>query len=145
MINSTHFSFLFFFFLMAAPVDTEVPRPRVELELQLQAYTTDLATGSEQHLQPTPELMATQILNPMSKARDWTCILMGTSQGHSALSHNGKSQHWCIINREKNNCYKISFTIIIKLMNTREYFNKIYIFTYIHVYLISIKKCSDKN
>ena len=59
----------------------EVPRLGVELELQLAAYTTATAMqdpslvcnrhhSSQQH----------QILNPLSKARDWTCNLMDPSQ-----------------------------------------------------------------
>ena len=58
----------------------EFPRLGVELELQLPAYTTATATqdpscvcdlhhGSQQH----------QILNPLSKARDRTCVLMVTN------------------------------------------------------------------
>ena len=33
-----------------------------------------------------------QILNPLSKARDWTCILMDTSWVCNLLSHSGNSQ-----------------------------------------------------
>ena len=39
-------------------------------------------TGSELWLRPTPQLKAIQILNPLSKARDQTCILMDTSWVH---------------------------------------------------------------
>ena len=38
--------------------------------------------GSEQRLQPMPQLMAIGILNPLSKARDWTGVFMDTSQVH---------------------------------------------------------------
>ena len=38
--------------------------------------------GSEPHLQPTPQLMAMPILNPLSKARDRTHVLMDASQFH---------------------------------------------------------------
>ena len=59
----------------------EVPELGIKLELQLQAYTTaremwalnhvcDLHHSSWQH----------QILNPLSEARDQTCILIDTSQ-----------------------------------------------------------------
>ena len=80
------FSFFFFFFLALVfigphPWHMEVLRLGVKLELQLLAYTTATATpdlsrvcdlhhSSWQH----------QILNPLSKARDRTCVLMGISQ-----------------------------------------------------------------
>ena len=35
---------------------------------------------SEPHLQPTPQLMATPVLNPVSEARDRTCVLMDPNQ-----------------------------------------------------------------
>ena len=61
----------------------EVPRIGVESELQLPAYTTatatrdpscifDLQHSSQQH----------QILNPLSEARDRTCVLMDTKEVH---------------------------------------------------------------
>ena len=61
----------------------EDPRLGVESELQLPTYATatamqdlsracDLHHSSRQHW----------ILNPLSKARDWTCGLMDTSQIH---------------------------------------------------------------
>ena len=34
---------------------------------------------SKPHLWPTPQLMATLILNPLSKAKDWTRVLIDTS------------------------------------------------------------------
>ena len=54
----------------------EVPRLGAESELQLQAYTT---------------AMASQILNPLSKARDWTPILTETMLGPKPLGHNRNS------------------------------------------------------
>ena len=74
---------MFLSFLGLHPRHMEVPRLGVHLELQLSAYTTatamqypshicDLGHSSWQH----------QILDPPSKVRDWTCILMGTSQVH---------------------------------------------------------------
>ena len=38
--------------------------------------------GSKPHLRPTPQLMQRQILNPLSKARDGTHVLMDTSWVH---------------------------------------------------------------
>ena len=68
----------------------EVPRLGVESELQLPAYTTvtpdlsricDVHHSSQQH----------QILNPLSKARDGTHLLMDTSWVCYCWSHNGNS------------------------------------------------------
>ena len=69
-----------FFFLGPHPQHMEVPRLGVELELQPLACTTatamqhpsrdcNLHHSSQQH----------QILNPLSKVRDQTCVLMDTS------------------------------------------------------------------
>ena len=69
------------FFLGPHLQHVEVPKLGVESELQLPAYTTatwdpshvcDLYHRSRQH----------QILNPLSKARDGTRILMDISQVH---------------------------------------------------------------
>ena len=59
----------------------EVPGLGVKSELQLLAYTTAIAT-------PEPSCVCNlhhssrqhRILNPLSEARDQTCILMDTSQ-----------------------------------------------------------------
>ena len=59
----------------------EVPRAGVELELPLPAYATDTATPDPCHICDLRwSLWQHQILNPLSKARDQTCI---------PLSHNG--------------------------------------------------------
>ena len=59
----------------------EVPRLGAESELQLLAYTTatatqDLSRSFDLHY----SLWQYQILNPLSKARDGTCIFMDASQ-----------------------------------------------------------------
>ena len=89
LIPSTEEDFffvLFFFFLVFLgpyPQQMEVPRLGIKSELQLPAYTTATATwdpsrfcdlhhSSWQHW----------ILNPLSEARNRTCILMDTSQIH---------------------------------------------------------------
>ena len=46
---------------------------------------------SERHLWPTPQFMQCQILNPLSEAREWICILMDTSPVLNPLSHSGNS------------------------------------------------------
>ena len=61
----------------------EVPRLGVELELQLLAYATATATQDPSRL-CNLHLSSWQrrILSPLSKTRDWTCVLMDTSWVH---------------------------------------------------------------
>ena len=70
------------------PWHMEVSRLSVELELQLPAYTTvtaDLSHVCDLHHRS----WQFGILNPLSEARDRTCILMHASQ--IPLSHGGNS------------------------------------------------------
>ena len=56
---------------------TEVPRLGVELELQLPAYTTARAMRDSSRICDLhPSSWQRQILNPLSGARDGTCVLM---------------------------------------------------------------------
>ena len=67
----------------------EVPSLGVEPGLQLRAFATPTATGDPslvfdlRHSSWQP-----WIFNPLSKARDQTCILMDTRQVLNPLSHN---------------------------------------------------------
>ena len=79
----------------------EFPRLGVESELQLPTYSTATATATwdpELCLQPTPQLMQRQILNPLSGARDPSHVLMDTSWVHYRLSHVGNSILFCFLN-----------------------------------------------
>ena len=72
----------------------EVPRLRVKWELQLPAYTTATATAALDLCHICDLYHSLQqhcILNPLSKARDGTRILMDTSQVLNLLSHNRHS------------------------------------------------------
>ena len=75
--------FFFFFFLVFLglhPQHMEVPRLVVESELQSLAYTTATAMPDLRHVCKLHCCSwQCQILNPLSKARDRTCILMDTS------------------------------------------------------------------
>ena len=56
----------------------EVPGPGAELELQLLAYTTSMATPNLNHICNLGcSLQQCQILKPLSKAGDQTCIPTG--------------------------------------------------------------------
>ena len=70
----------------------QVPRLGVESELQLQAYATAIATRDSSHVcNLRHSSWQHQFLNPLSKARDQTRILMDTSRVCNQLSHNGNS------------------------------------------------------
>ena len=61
----------------------EVPRLGVESELQLPGYTIATATRDPSCIFDLyHSSWRHQILNPLSEARDRTCILMDTSQAH---------------------------------------------------------------
>ena len=70
----------------------EVSRLEIKSERQLPAYATVTATldpsrlGDLHHSSRQP-----RIVNPLSKARGRTCILMDTSGVCNPLSHNGNS------------------------------------------------------
>ena len=71
----------------------EVPRLGVESELQLLAYyTTATAMQDPCHICDLYHSShKSQILNPLSEARDQTHILKGTSRVHNLLSHDGNN------------------------------------------------------
>ena len=59
----------------------EVPMLGVELELQLPAYTTAMATLDLSYIyDPCYNLRQCWILNPLSEAKDQTCVFMDASQ-----------------------------------------------------------------
>ena len=75
---------IFFFFLFGAePAAYESSQARVKLELQLLTYTTATATLEPCHICTLCHISWQHwILNPLSEARDQTCVLMDTSQIH---------------------------------------------------------------
>ena len=71
----------------------EVPRLGVESELWLLAYATARAMSDWSRVSDLHHSSKQcQILNPLSKAKDRTCVLMDTSWVRYPLSHNGNSQ-----------------------------------------------------
>ena len=83
---------LLFVFLGPHPRHMEVPRLGVKSELEPPAYTTGTAA---QDLSRVCNLHHSSwqcwILNPLSEARDRTCVLMDSSQIPTPLSHNRNS------------------------------------------------------
>ena len=71
MVNQVFFCFFFFFFFLGPhPQHMEFPRLGVESDLQLPAYATSHSNwGSEPHLRPTPQLMATPDLRPTEESQ----------------------------------------------------------------------------
>ena len=76
----------------------EVPKLGDELELQLSAYTTDTATQDLSHICDLYHMSCgvdyifgsqRQILNPLSKVRDQTCVLRDVRQTHFHLAMTG--------------------------------------------------------
>ena len=75
--------FFFFFFFWFSPTARGTPRlgAKSESELQLPAYTTATATQDPSHVYNLQHSSWQHgILNPLSKARYWTGILMVISQ-----------------------------------------------------------------
>ena len=71
----------------------EVPRIGIKSELQWPAYTTATEmTGLSRICDLSLCLRQRQILNPLSRARDQTHILMDNSQVLNPLSHDGNSK-----------------------------------------------------
>ena len=84
------FFFLSFFLFLGPHLQhMEVPRLGFESKLQLPACATATATARQD---PSHICNLRQVLNPLSKARDQTRILMDTSQALNLLSHTGNSR-----------------------------------------------------
>ena len=101
---SLHHTTIFFFlaFLGPHPWHMEVPRLGFELELQLLAFTTATATATQDPSRVCNlhhSLWQHWVLNPLSKARDQTCILTDASQIHFLLSHYGNSIFFLLFNK----------------------------------------------
>ena len=75
----------------------EVPRLGVKSELQLPAYTTATATWDPSHVFDLHHSSwQCQILSPLSKARDTTCILMDIKSDSFPLSHGRNSYFYFV-------------------------------------------------
>ena len=105
------FCCLFVFVILGPhPQHMEIPKLGVESELQLPGYTTAAAM-------PDQKLICSlhhRILNPLSEARDQTCIVMDTSQVFTLLSHNGNSNLWQVLKSADHVCSRISGELLRK-------------------------------
>ena len=91
------------FFLGLYPWHIEVPKLGVELELQLLAYATVTAMPDPSRVcDLQPSSWQCQILNILSGAKDWTCILMGPSW---------VCYHWTTMETPRCSSYCIFFDI----------------------------------
>ena len=88
--------FFFFSFIGLHPQHIEVPRLGVKLELQPPAYTTATSlwhsnAGTELHLQPTPQLMATPDPWPIEQGQGLNLHPHGCQSDLFPLGCNGNS------------------------------------------------------
>ena len=92
----------------------EIPRLGAESELQLPAYTTATAVPDPGRICKIHRNSGQHwILNPLSKARDRTYILMNTSRVLNLLSHNRNSNFIIFYSSIVTVQYYITFPILI--------------------------------
>ena len=83
----------------------EVPRLGAESELQPLPYATATATGESSFVWGLCHGSQQQwILNPLKEVRDWTCILMDTSQIHL---------HWATTGIPKFSVYLFTYLFLL--------------------------------
>ena len=94
----------------------KVPRLGVESELQLPACTTATATWDLSYICDLRcSLQQQWILNPLSEAKDLTCILMDTSQILNLLSHNRNSVLLCWVQKYLQMLYPLTGVTLLVL------------------------------
>ena len=98
LLNGTQPGILFLFCFLGQHLQ-HVEVPRLGVESELPAYTTATATRDPSHIcnirHTSQQLM---ILNPLSRARDQTHLLVDTSWIRNPLSHNGNSIRIQVLN-----------------------------------------------
>ena len=95
-----------------APAAYGSPQARGWIRAALPAYATAIATWDPSHICNLPHISRQhQIPKWLSKARDWTHILIDTSRVHNPLSHRGNSQNNHVLIGEE----KWSFTKLFYL------------------------------
>ena len=109
-MNAVGISFLFFFFFFLGPHRGTWKFPaRVEAELHLPAYTTATAMPDLSHIfHLRLSLWQRWLLDPLSKARGPTCILMDTSWVRNPLSHNRNPWTFLFLIKENDGVLHVS-------------------------------------
>ena len=98
--NITYIYVYIYIFFRAKSVAYGSPPPRRQIrDAAAGLHHSHSNTTSEQNLQLMPQLTASQILNPMREATDWTHIFMDTSQVLNLLSHNRNSLYTPVFNQ----------------------------------------------
>ena len=124
-------SFIFKFFLFrAAPAVYGSSQVGIKLELHLLVYATAVEMTDLSHIHNLCcSLWQWQILNPLNKARDWTCILMDTNWVLNPLSHNWNSYFWILLEIKSLSLISIkkvaSYTVLIN--NSLIQFYKVFV------------------
>ena len=79
---------------------------------------------SKPHLPLTPQLTAMQVLNPLSRARDWTRILMVTSWFHYCWTTVGTPHAWELLSEGINldTFSSIEITVLHSFASEQELF-----------------------
>ena len=104
MYSKRRLTFFFLCFLGPQSCHMEVPRLGGESELQPPAYPTAIASGIwASSVSYTTAHSQRWILNPLSKAGDWTHILRETSRVCQPRSHNGNSKTYFFGGTEQQN------------------------------------------
>ena len=107
-----NFSYIFFFFFFCFcflgphPQHVEVPGLGVKSELELPVYTRTTAT---QDLSCVCDLYHSQILNPLSEARNQTHVLMDPSLVHYQWTTTATPPYSLLINIYKHNAQFLFF------------------------------------
>ena len=81
MTSKYLFIYLFIFVFLGSHLShVEVPDQGLNKSYSCHLHHSHSNTGSRPRLQPTPQLMAAPVLNPLSKAKDQNHVLMDASQ-----------------------------------------------------------------
>ena len=122
----------------------EVSRLGVKSDLQLPATATARATQDPSHVCSLHHSsQQRQILNPLSKARDWTHTLMDTSQVHYHWATTGTPWVWFFV-RVESNLSVFSLVVCIlgvvskKLCLIQEFYSFDFYISFFHLFWINI-------